>query len=89
MRFSSVPPGFASLTSFYLKRDDNVKSDPITTSTKPEMDDNTSYKQICTQRPWIISDESKCKPEESHTEHPPMTKLVICNIFVNGYIPEY
>ena len=77
MRFSSVPPGFASLTSFYLKRDDNVKLDPIPTSNKPEMDD----KQICTLRPWIISDQSKCKPEESHTEHPPMTKLVICNFF--------
>lgn len=75
MRFSSIPPGFASLTSFYLKKDDNVKLDSIPTSTKPEMDGNTSNKQICALRPWIISDQSKCKPEESRTEHPPMTKL--------------
>lgn len=88
MRYSSIPPGFASLTSFYLTRDDKLKktdtSDPIPTATKPEMDDN-----IYTLRPWIISDQSKCKPEESHTEHLPMDKLVICNFLVNDIIPEY
>ncbi|CAJ2632967.1 unnamed protein product [Trifolium pratense] len=79
MSHLSIPPGFASLTSFILKRDDKVKktnkSDSIPTETNPEMDDNASYNQIYTQRPWIIEDQSKRKPEESHTEHLPGVKL--------------
>ncbi|WJX84376.1 hypothetical protein P8452_66959 [Trifolium repens] len=76
----SVPPGFASLTSFFLKRDDKVtktdKSDPIQTETNPEIDDNASYNQFYMQRPWIILDQSKHKPVESHTEHLPVVNSV-------------
>jgi histone demethylase JARID1 len=83
----SVPPGFASLTSFFLKRDDKVtktdKSDPIQIETNPEIDDTSSYNQIYMQRPWIILDQSKRKPEESHTEHLPVVKSVICSFFIN------
>ncbi|TKY62348.1 Transcription factor jumonji, JmjN [Spatholobus suberectus] len=82
----SVPPGFASLTSFILKRGGNVrKIDKSTTfpiaseqeticmETKPEMSDITVYNQVLMRRPWIILDQSNHhKPEESHTEHLPM-----------------
>ncbi|KAL2321058.1 hypothetical protein Fmac_030027 [Flemingia macrophylla] len=81
----SVPPGFASLTSFILKRGVNDKKvdkstsfpiaseqEPIFMETKPEMDDITAYKQVLMHRPWIILDHSNhCKPEESRTEHLP------------------
>ncbi|CAK8543607.1 unnamed protein product [Lathyrus sativus] len=74
----SVPPGFVSLTSFFLNRDDKVektsKSDPTHVKTKPEMDDNTSYNQINAHRPWIVSDQ-KSKSEESCAEHLPRVNL--------------
>ncbi|CAL5193770.1 unnamed protein product [Lathyrus oleraceus] len=75
----SAPPGFVSLTSFFLKKDDKVektsKSDPIPAKTKPEMDDNTSYNQINAHRPWIVLDQNRCKSEESCAEHLPRVKL--------------
>ncbi|XP_027349831.1 putative lysine-specific demethylase JMJ16 [Abrus precatorius] len=81
----SVPPGFASLTSFKLKRSGKVKEtnkstsfpiaseqEPIHMDTKPEMNDIAAYKQVIMHRPWIISDQRYHKPEESHMERPPM-----------------
>lgn len=82
----SAPPGFVSLTSFFLKKDDKVektsKSDPIPAKTKPEMDDNTSYNQINAHRPWIVLDQNRCKSEESCAEHLPRVKLVIFQFFL-------
>lgn len=86
-----VPPGFAPLTSFILKRGGDVKKndkstdfpiaseqEPICMETKAEMNDITSYKQVLMHRPWIILDQSNLhKPEESHTERRPMVKLGI------------
>lgn len=85
----SVPPGFASLTSFILKRSGNDKKidksttfpiaseqEPICMETKPEMNDITAYKQALIHRPWIILDQSNHhKPEESQTEHLPRVKF--------------
>ncbi|XP_061343442.1 putative lysine-specific demethylase JMJ16 [Gastrolobium bilobum] len=78
----SVPPGFASLTSFNLKRVGKVKKtdksttasehEPVHVEIKPEMNGITAYNQILMHRPWIILDQSNQKPEESHTEHLPM-----------------
>lgn len=69
----SVPPGFASLTSFCLKRGTTFptasEQEPIHMETKSE---------IYTHRPWILLDQSNRKPAESHTEHLPMVKLGIC-----------
>ncbi|KAJ1416604.1 Zinc finger, C5HC2-type [Sesbania bispinosa] len=69
----TVPPGFASLTSFLLQKSKKVKKtkksttfptasgqEPICMKTKPEMNDTTAY-----NRPWIIFDQSNHKPEES------------------------
>lgn len=82
----SVPPGFVSLTSFFLKRVENVnktdKSPTIPTAPehvdiKPEMNDVAAYNH----RPWILLDESSHKPKESHTERLPMVKLEILQSF--------
>ncbi|KAK7336877.1 hypothetical protein VNO77_17428 [Canavalia gladiata] len=72
----SVPPGFASLTSFILKRAGRVKKtnksttfpiapeqEPIHMETKPQKHD------IVMHRPWIFTDQSNHKPVESRTEH--------------------
>lgn len=77
MKHLSVPPGFASLTSFYLKKDEEVKKtnteqEPIPTEIIPEMNDIASYNQIYKHRPWIMLDQSNRKPDESYTEHLPM-----------------
>lgn len=86
----SVPPGFASLTSFILKRGEKVEKtnksttfltpsehEPICMDTKPEMNDIATYKKILKDRPWILLDQSNHKPEESHPKHLPMVKLGI------------
>lgn len=71
MEHVSVPPGFASLTSFYLKRDEKVNKTDKSTNIVPN--------EIYTHRPWILLDQSsKHKPQESHNDHLPMVKLVIC-----------
>ncbi|RDY01644.1 Lysine-specific demethylase JMJ703, partial [Mucuna pruriens] len=85
----SVPPGFASLTSFILKRGGNVKKidksttfpiaseqEPICMDAKPEMNDTTAYNQILMHRPWIILEQSNHhNPDESCKEHLPMVKF--------------
>ncbi|XP_057721670.1 putative lysine-specific demethylase JMJ16 isoform X1 [Arachis stenosperma] len=83
----SAPPGFASLTSFILKKGKKVtendkratclnetKHVPVDADGKNDVNDIGTYYQIFKNRPWILSDQSKSndKPEESHTEFIPM-----------------
>ncbi|KAK7245357.1 hypothetical protein RIF29_40197 [Crotalaria pallida] len=87
----SVPPGFASLTSFFLKRVEKVKETDksanfltasehksICSDIKPETNDIAAYKH----RPWILLDESNRKPEESHSKHLPM------DLPINARLPK-
>ncbi|KAK7284126.1 hypothetical protein RJT34_18865 [Clitoria ternatea] len=73
----SAPPGFASLTSFILKRGGQVKNTDKskTFPIASEMNDITTYKKGLMHRPWIVLDQSDHIPEESHTEHIPVVKL--------------
>lgn len=78
MEHVSVPPGFASLTSFYLKRDEKVNKTDKSTNIVPN--------EIYTHRPWILLDQSsKHKPQESHNDHLPMVKL---NPHTNSSLPK-
>ncbi|MED6111271.1 hypothetical protein PIB30_050977 [Stylosanthes scabra] len=85
----SVPPGFASLTSFILKRGKKVTETdksatslngtehvPVDADSKNEMNDGGTSYQILKNRPWILSDQSKSngKPAESHPEFIPMDR---------------
>ncbi|OIW05058.1 hypothetical protein TanjilG_02765 [Lupinus angustifolius] len=69
----TVPPGFASLTSFFLKRVEKVKkTDKSETVSASEEKSEMNSITACKDRPWILLDESNQKPEESRTEHLPM-----------------
>ncbi|KAK0580538.1 hypothetical protein LWI29_003063 [Acer saccharum] len=80
----SVPPGFASLTSFYLKKLENTeescnttafasasKEEPIPTETTLDMDhmvDVATLKRSLGKRPWILNEKSNHHQEESDSE---------------------
>ncbi|KAL5796511.1 hypothetical protein ACOSQ2_001331 [Xanthoceras sorbifolium] len=76
----SVPPGFASLTSFYLKKLENTeessnimvasasKEEPILTETTLDMVDVATLKRSLRNRPWILNEKSNLHKEKSDSD---------------------
>lgn len=77
MAFNSVPPGFASRTSFVLKRMEKVeetngvnvsKQEPIQMDSTSDLTDMDKLKRSLQHRPWILFDQSDYNSEEPESE---------------------
>ncbi|KAF5930522.1 hypothetical protein HYC85_031395 [Camellia sinensis] len=82
----SVPPGFASLTSFVLKRVENSEEtcssmalgmefepEPTQVDITCSINDITKLKRSLKRRPWLLDDQYTHKHEESDSEQLDMT----------------
>lgn len=77
MAFNSVPPGFASRTSFVLKRMEKVeetngvnasKQEPIQMDSTADLTDMDKLKRSLQHRPWILFDQNDYNSEEPESE---------------------